>query len=258
MQCEDVRATLWPEPGPRPATQEFTEAFRHYEVCEACQRFFAAQRALSARLARLQQTTAPASLRQRVQHAVASEADAHIPTRRRVGWFVGAGALVAAAATVIVTVRAPIIPERVASPLVEQAARALPPGPSASDQRAITTSDPRELRQWFATRIPYSVDIPQIDDAVLLGGRVADLEGLPTAAVEYLFHDQPVTYFALSSGSVMGTDVDWDRIVARSADGYELAVWQEAGLARAVVAAMPRRDLMRFAEECREKALRAI
>lgn len=257
MRCEEVRQALWPEADQRPATSGLAEALTHVERCAACQEFFATQRVLGQRLRRLRATEAPQALRQRVERAIAQEA-ARIRGPRRTGaWVAGAGALIAAAAALVFMVSLPEIPDRVAGPLVEHASRPIPDESLQATDAFKTTSDRRALYQWFAERIDYSVDVPQIDDAQLLGGRVVELDGQRVAAVLYRYSDHPVTYYSLSAGEIMGSRVDWAKIVARSADGYELALWQEGGLARAVVAALPRSDVMRFAEECRAKALRA-
>ncbi len=256
MRCEDVRLALWPEPGPRPATPEFAEAFAHVEGCAACREFFATQQVLSRRLRRLSSAQAPHALRQRVERAIAQEAAQARGPRRKSAWVAGGGVLVAAAAALVLMLNSPEIPDRVARPLVEHASRPVLEEPLQTTDAFTTTSDRRALYQWFAARVDYSVDIPQIDDATLLGGRVVDLGGQRVAAISYMYRDHPVTYYALSSGEIMGSQVDWDKIVAQSADGYELALWQEGGLARAVVATLPRDDVMRFAEECRAKALR--
>jgi anti-sigma factor RsiW len=254
MRCEEVQLALWPAPGPRPATQEFATAFAHYQHCPGCQEFFAAQQALGERLRRLPATRAPAALRDRVQQTIAQDVADRQASRRRARLLGGGGLLVAAAAVLILMLSTPEFPETVAQPLIVEASLALSSQP---DSDALTTSDARALRQWFIGRVHYPIDIPQIDDARLLGGRVADLGGTPTAAVFYTYHGRPVTYFPLPSGEVLGNEVDWHTIVARSADGFELALWQEHGLARALVAEMPRADVMRFAEKCRAKALRS-
>lgn len=257
MRCEEARRVLMPEPGPRPESPESREAFDHYERCPACQQFFADHRAIRSRLSNLKDLAAPAALRRRVEEAIAKDSVSARP-RRPARWIAAGGALVAAA-TLILVLSNPTIPETVRTPLVQHAAQALP-DPTLADEAtdAIATSDSQILGQWFVGRVNYPVEVPQIDGAELVGGRVAELHGVRSVSIVYRYRNSEITYFALPSGQVGSTTVDWNDIVAESSDGYELAMWQEAGLARAVVAAMPRADVMRFARECRAKALRSI
>lgn len=257
MRCEEVRQSLGPEPGPRPATPSSAEAFAHLQQCAACERFFAMQQGLTQRLRRLCSMPAPQALRERVQQAIAQDAALiRAPDRRGVR-LATAGLLVATAAALVLMLSTPKIPDQIAQPLVEHASQAILEAPFEATDAVTKTSDPRQLYRWFAARVDYSVPVPQIDEAELMGGRVVELGGQRVAAVIYMYRNHPVTYFPLSSGEVMGSRVDWDKILTQSADGYELALWQEGGRARAVVAAMSRGDLMTFAEECRAKALGA-
>lgn len=257
MRCEEARRVLMPEPGPRPESPASREAFDHYERCPACRQLFAEHRAIRNRLGNLKDLAAPAALRRRLEEAIAKD-PVTMRQRRPARWIAAGGALVAAA-TVILVLSNPTIPEAVRTPLVEHAAQALPDPASANQTAdAITTSDSQMLGQWFVGRIDYPVEVPQIDGAELAGARVVELHGVRVVSIVYRYRNKEITYFALPSGQVGGTRVDWNDIVAESADGYELAMWQEAGLARAVVAAMPRADVMRFARECRAKALRSI
>lgn len=258
MRCEEARQALGPEPGPRPATPGSAGAFAHVQQCADCERFFARQRNLTQRLRRLSSTPAPRALRERVEHAITQDVVAMRAPGRRGAWLAGGGVLVATAAALVLILGAPKIPDRVAQPLVEHASQTTLEAPFEGSGAFTATSDHRQLYRWFTARVDYAVNVPQIDDAKLMGGRVVELGGQRVAAVIYMYRNHTVTYYPLSSGEVMGSPVDWDKILAQSADGYELAMWQEQGRARAVVAAMSRGDLMSFAEECRAKALGAI
>jgi anti-sigma factor RsiW len=168
----------------------------------------------------------------------------------RVGLLAVGGGLVAAAALILLLTRGGGV-ERLAAPLAAQAAIGLA-GPDA-----MATSDLAALQRWFEGRLDYGVPVPAITGATLAGGRVVELDGQRAAAVVYWFHEQPVTYFPMPSGEVMGKSVPWEGIASASAGGYEVAVWREGSLARAVAAPMPRDDVMRIAAECRAKALMA-
>lgn len=259
MRCEEVRLALTSQPGPGPATGSLTVALGHLEQCTECQQSLMPQQALRERLRRLNEVSAPPYLVGRIRDAIGQPATVRRPVGRRVRWVVGGGLLVSSALSLLLLARNPDarIPEGVMRPLVAQASSRLPSMRGASEAPdGVATSNAAQLRRWFAERVPYRVEIPQIDGAALVGGRVIDLAGTPTPAVEYLLHGRPLTFFAFSSGRVMGSSVAGEEIVAGSTDGYHVALWLEHGLARAVVGQLPRSAMMGFAAECRAKALR--
>ena len=250
MRCEDVRLALWPEPGPRPVEQALAEAFEHYARCDACQRFFQVQRSLDQRLGRLARArSVPAGLRERVRSAITDEAVISI-AHRRAWWLTGAGtALLAAAAALVLVLTRPSMPPHVAQPLVAEARAGLDDGGAV-----FTSSDVEQVEAWLENHVGYPVVVPEITDALLKGGRIAEIGGTKGAAVVYLMHGRPISYFALASNQVMGRPVRGDRVIPVSSDGYEVALWSERGFARAIVAPMPRSDVVAIAEECRRKA----
>lgn len=249
MRCEDVRQALWPQPGPRPVSAGLTEAFEHYSACADCQAFFRVQEALGRRLGRLAEVRAPLGLDQRIQESLA-EHESDLTVRRRTRWLAGTGTvLVAAAAAITLMLARPSVPAEVAQPLVAEARIGL----EVTD--AIASSNPGEVSSWLESQVGYEVTVPDITDALLLGGRVAELGGSKSAAIVYLFHGMPVSYFALPTNDVMGKPIRSEKVIPITSDGYEVALWSEQGSARAVVAPMPREEVVQLAEECRRKAM---
>lgn len=248
MRCNAARRALWPEPGPRAATDEVAAAFEHYSSCEECRRFFAHQSVLAQRLRHLNDgVTAPSTLAQRIRGALADETVLHAAGRSR--WLRRGGiALVAAAALLLLFFRPAGVPPEVAQPLVREAQA------MATQQDGYTSSDIGELEAWLELQVGYPVNIPDISGAYLVGARVATLDGAKTAAAVYIFEGMPLTYFALPSGQVLGREVRGSRVRAISADGYNVALWIEPGGARAIVAPIPRDRVVGIAEECRNKS----
>jgi anti-sigma factor RsiW len=253
MRCETARRILWPQPGPRPATDEAAAAFEHYSSCEECRRFFAHQNVLGRRLKHLgARVKAPPGLVQRISAALADETVLHATGSRSRRLSRGALALVAAAALLVVVIRPTGVPAEVAQPLVTEAQVIL------SQPEGYSSSDIRELENWLELRVGYPVHIPDISNSYLVGVRIATLAGTKTAAAVYLVEGMPLTYFALPSGRVLGLEVRGSRVKGVSSDGYNVALWAERGRARAIVAPMPLERVVGVAEECRNKsALRA-
>lgn len=154
-------------------------------------------------------------------------------------------AVAAAAATVVLAVLG--ADRGLTRPLVQHATVGL------AAEKTLVTSDPLQLGTWFYTQLGYSVQIPAISHADLIGGSVVDLRGIPTAAVAYQLHGNQLTYFALEtteeSGGLTSEDVN-----TVSAHGFHVATWTELGSLRAVVAAMDEKEVAAVAEECKRSA----
>lgn len=98
--------------------------------------------------------------------------------------------------------------------------------------------------------------LPAITGARLEGARVVMLDARPVAAAVYRLRGERVAYFALSDSTVSGEPVLPSADIRTATSGpYEVAVWGEPDGARAVMAAMPRDEVMAIAAECRNKAL---
>jgi anti-sigma factor RsiW len=115
---------------------------------------------------------------------------------------------------------------------------------------AVTNSDPTELGRWLETRTGYPVEVPAISNAQLIGGRIADLHGVPTASATYMIEGKQLTYFELPNElrGLLPTD---ERVHTVSAGEFTIATWTAAGSARALVARIGSRELVAVAQECR-------
>lgn len=244
MDCNAARLVLWPDPEGAHAGPGVREAFAHYRGCAQCQGFFRTQRALGDRLRGLRVPPAPPHLRDRTLAALDNDEAGR--ARRRARWMIASGgALVAAAAALILFVGRPADPMDVAVPLVRHMQ-------ATADE--MESSDPAALAQWLSSRAGYAVSVPELSEATPRAGRIVRLGEAHVAVVEYAMHGTPLTYFALPSDQIMGRDVRMDEPMPASVNGYEVAVWKEGTQARALVAAMPRDEVLAVAKECRDKA----
>lgn len=249
MTCQEARLALWPEPGPRAASPEVSEAFAHYAACADCQHFFAVQADLRARVRRVGQSQrAPRELRERVYSALAAERVAQTDRRRRrrVGTL-ALGALAAAAVVLLVVLGRPAMtPDRLARPFVEEVLRDVPEG-------IVTAATPERLAMWFAEHIGHAVPVLDIPGAELTGGRIAYLGGVRSAAVHYRMHGLPLIYFIVPGQRLLGRTIADGDVVTPAAQGFEVVIWGEPGAVHAVAAPMRRDELLAIAEECRRK-----
>ena len=211
---------------------------------------------LSYRLRSLCTITAPPGLRWRIlaaldteDRAAAAIAAVRNQRRRILGW----GSMVAAAAVILLFVSIPrrstdVPTHNAVAPLVDQASIGL------RSTGALESSDPAQLGSWLESQMGYHIDVPAISNAVLIGGRVVDLNHVPAAAVIYTMHGKQLTYFAMPTADLLGTTISNDRVRTVSSGGFNVATWTEAGAARAVVAAMDEKEVVAVARECRQKA----
>ncbi len=245
--CEETRLALWPEPGPRRPSAELCAAFDHYTQCQACQNFFALQRELKERLKRAgRATVAPRELREQVYAELAAARVAEVSRRRR---LTALGAVAGGAAAVVAWLLfyqpAPSA-ERLAQPFVDEVLREMPQG-------MVAQADSRILARWFAERLGHAVPVLDIPGAELVGGRIAYIEGVRSAALHYRAWGMPLIYFVVPGTSLLGREISEDELVILSSRGFEVVVWREPEALHAVAASLQRSELMAIADECRRK-----
>ncbi len=208
---------------------------------------------LSYRLHSLCAITAPAGLRWRVAAALDAEDRAAAKASVRGRWIAPWTAAIAAAAVILlllgnVASRGRNEPSSIAT-LIAHASF----DPGSADSFA--SSDPVELGFWLESQVRYHVDVPTIADAVLLGGHVAELNRVRTAVMTYTLQGRHLTYFAMPSAAVLGTQINTDQVTAVSVGELNVATWTEAGAARAVVSPMDQWEVVAVAKECRRNAI---
>jgi len=251
MRCEEARRILGPEPRELATGEQQEQADAHRASCDACRRYYGAQRALSQRLRRLSAAAlqAPPWLAARVRTSLEDET-ARLVRQRRLRLFAGSATVaLAAAAALLLFVGVPDTSQRVASPLARAAQAGL------ASPVSIASSDTAILRAWLQHEVGYTVEIPNISDADLVGAGVTEMDGVRGAAVVFEYHGQSLTYFDLPSTGLPGGWPQSGVLASASADGYEVAVWTQEGGARAVAAPMPRQTVVDVANECRRKAV---
>lgn len=250
MRCEEARRILGPEPSEPPMGGQQEQAHAHRAGCDACRRYYGAQRALSRRLRQLSAAAlqAPPWLAARIRASLDDETA--LLVRRRSRLIAGSGTVaLAAAAALLLLLGAPDTSRRMASPLARAAQAGL------GSPVSIASSDTAILRAWLQHEVGYTVDIPNISDADLVGASVTEMDGVRGAAVVYEYRGRPLTYFDLPSTGFPGGWPQSGVVESASANGYEVAVWAQEGGARAIAAPMPRQTVVDVANECRRKAV---
>ncbi len=249
MQCDEARLILWPEPGPRAAEPEVVRAFDHYGSCASCKVFFEIQQRLAERLKDLKTITAPLELRERVFATLAEERlkSETFPAATRTyspGTRVR-NMVVAIAATIVLAVGGTLWQVG----LFDR-------GPAAAVTRLESTSisDTHQLSRWIGGKIGYQPHIPSIPDARITGGAILVIRGIPSAAVTYRLHGEPVTYYVVPFKLAGSDSIDvTDDLMAMSEDGIGVVTWEFDGSARAISAALPHSRLAFIARLCQKQ-----
>ena len=206
---------------------------------------------LVARLRQIADTQrAPQHLRDRVFAAIAGE---HFAEKGRgIRWDLIAaatgGAFLSAAAALALWLAVPTTPpaRQQAQSWVDIALN------QVTGAGVMKTDQPASLRSWFESQVNYTVDVPNIPDANLRGGRLAYLGGVQGVAVEYEIGGQDLTYLMVPEGNVLDMLVEQgDTLVAWSSRGYQIVMWKQGGGTRALVGSLPRKEISDIADHCR-------
>ena len=192
---------------------------------------------------------APRHLRERIYAGIAAESSAE--RRQQFRWaLVGSGAggaffAAAAAFAIWLAVPAAQPPLQVES-WVDIALNRVTGG------AMMQTDEPESLRSWLESQVDYEVDVPDIPDAVLRGGRLAYVGGIRGAAVEYDVHGQHLVYLMVPHGSVMDMLASQgDTVLTWSSRGYQIVMWKQGSGTRALLGPLPQKELYQIADHCR-------
>jgi anti-sigma factor RsiW len=156
---------------------------------------------------------------------------------------------VAGLAALIIVMLHPITPPRSAVPASDSLfATALA---SLTTIESLSSSNGDEVGEWLQLHVGYAVEVPHITGASLVGGRIAVLDGASAAAVAYTMHGKPLTFIVLPTASTMSESIAEDNVRTESANGYNVAIWRELGLVRAVVSPMSSQLVSSVAYQCK-------
>lgn len=247
MDCSQARLQIGPDLGPQNPSEDNDAAFAHYENCGACQSFYQIQSALSLRLRAASTAKASNALRDAVLARAVTEATPGVSSlsRPKRPWRI-VGSLLAAAATVAIWFGVTQPASDSITPAFATAVQASQP------QNVLESSEPASLLAWFVEAEVPAFEIPDIADAVLQRGRIIEIEGQRAAAIDFDRGGVELTY-------VMAPVDQWlaalrrDGIRSGSSLGVQIAAWEEAGTARAVLASIPTAELLEVAEACKNK-----
>ncbi|MBI1807802.1 MAG: hypothetical protein HYR76_12200 [Ignavibacteria bacterium] len=117
----------------------------------------------------------------------------------------------------------------------------------------VQTSDKTELEQWFSKRVDFAVNIPIIQNAELLGGRLCYLLKRRVAFIVFEKETKPLSAYILDGegidlsslhqlSSSHGKTFYWD-----NENGYNAILWKSGGLIYALVSSIDCAELEQLA-----------
>ena len=239
--CEEYQKALWPNPNV--SDHELAgEARSHLESCEDCEAFFHFDRLLQERLRSFGSAAAPESLRTSIAEILDREQASAGPPGVPLLW--GGGILVAAAAAIFLLVSPPT-----SSPEGD-------PQPTAVANMEMETeeSDPVMLARWFEENYGNTIHIPEIPETSLMGGGITNVDGVRSAAINFMKGGQGMTFYIVPAGIVMEHDVSSEEMMETEMDGMPAVVWGWGESARVLVSSsMSPADLMDVAKICHDQ-----
>jgi anti-sigma factor RsiW len=247
MSCGRARRLLWPDAGPRQATEEIVAAREHAAQCDACRGFLRDMQHIADRIGRTApRPTAPADVRERLFKAIArartaSAAPARTTRLRRTA-IAGAAAFLAVGLGLLgyLTVRGGLPKSHdTLESIVEDRLR-------SQKGAGLLSSDSLQVAQWLAERLPFAMQVPLFPEARLSGARLLVDDEKSGAVVEYVTQGQVLTYYVLPGGGAGSPR----QVQLASRDGYRMASWHDAGLTHALVATLPGPRLIEYARYC--------
>jgi anti-sigma factor RsiW len=121
------------------------------------------------------------------------------------------------------------------------------------------SSDTGQIESWFRGKTDFSVRVPALANADLVGGRLCFLRGRKAALIVYRRQSRPVSLFQLNSRGVSLAaldrwEVDGAPMWRASWKGYSLAAFQQRGVVYALVSDLRESELLELASAAQIQA----
>ena len=224
MNCEQWQDKIDPFVDaelPVPMEQEFRD---HLRACPACAAETVARQQLKAH-------THTAGKRYVGSYALQQKVLRMTGRKKRPVWQWAAGFSALAAAALLfvfftVHSRQNLLEQQSLVQIVDEHVAVLTTPSWISDQ----TADPQALKSWLGTKVPFSVDAPQLKNTPysLIGGRVTFIQRTPAAHLVFAAHHHQLSVFIFQDGPATSGLGNTTTTVRRM--GFETESWTEDGL----------------------------
>jgi len=169
------------------------------------------------------------------------------PRRMRWAWLpAAAGAIVVAALAIVFGMawRQRVGQQEIVSQLVDQHVQTL----ASSNPVDVVSTDQHTVKPWFAGKVPFSVDIPNLSGTPfeLIGGRVAYVKQTPAAQLVFGIRKHKISVFIVRDSGEVATLANDTGPVHRAA--FTTETWTEDGLRYFVISDVNPDDLGRLCD----------
>jgi anti-sigma factor RsiW len=241
MKCQSALLLMEPYLDGELDAAQTAEVRQHLEGCPDCATAHQRLARLSTDLRTLAPRYAPPDdLRNRIMQGTRRQ-PVEFPRRRAIAsWAIAATALLAISAgwNVMQLESRKREGDRVMQEIVSSHIRSLI-GDHLLD---IPSTDQHNVKPWFNGRLDYAPDVKDFaaDGFALIGGRVDYLDHRPVAAMVYKHRQHIINLFAWPATAKPGKPA--------AANGYNLVVWNQAGMKYCAISDLNPRELQQFAD----------
>jgi anti-sigma factor RsiW len=245
MKCADFRPFIDAYIDGELDDRDSGELEAHLSDCDQCRQIVEHQSALKDAVSRClsdSERQAPSELRDRIEDAVRSEADAsagwlqRAANRNRWQWVAAGLPMVAGVAMMVWLMSAMTVAPAASGqvPAVEQTVN----WHKANYPVEVRGPGAKQVTNWFRGKVDFPVRLPSFQgkDVTLVGGRIAQIQNHHAAYVAYDIDGSRVSVMVFHGGKDLKVPKSQirkvgDRHVAlMNSNGYEVAMIQDAGL----------------------------
>lgn len=246
MTCQELDRFLYPYLDGEFQPEERMDVEAHLETCAECAGRVAAEQQIRLTLRRaarhsVQSARAPSSLRAGIQAGLQRE-----QRRAQVGLWLRASAV----ALVMVTAGGTWVAlhegerQRFVEDAVKRHARALP--------HEVASTTPEGMREWFHGKLDHPVNVPQLDNATIKGGRIHNVNNHEAAYISYEAaptEGAPARKLGLFVFNDTGRNVKAQALPAVEVDssqGYNVALWRDGEIVYELVSDLDEADIRKM------------
>ena len=252
MNCNQARRILYPEPEKCAVTIKHGGAMQHLRDCADCKAYFHGQAEWSRLLKeKIGVEKAPDALHKYVAKSILQDREQQTlgPRefgRRRLLLAVLAVLLVFPAVWLVFLAPSASFFDHIC----EDHARYL------DAQAQVQASEPEVVEKWFRGKTTFAIQVPALESAQLLGGRLCFLRGRQAALIFYREAGRAVSLFQFSKEGVSlraldRATIDGVPVWRGSFKGYNLAAFTQRGMVYVMVSDLRESELLRLVSEAR-------
>lgn len=117
----------------------------------------------------------------------------------------------------------------------------------------ILSSDPAAVEQWFSGKVDFVVNVPRLQGARFIGGRLCQIEGRRVALLFYEKNGKPLSLFVMDGSladlnwkdkNVIETDGNFSEI--SNEKGCNIIFWREKGIVFALVSDIEKQEILKI------------